>query len=47
LESCRRHGINPQEYLHDVLSGLPSMTNQQTHQLTPANWLAARRKVAA
>ncbi len=30
LESCKRHGINPQEYLCDVLSRLPSMTNQQT-----------------
>jgi len=43
LESCKRHGINPQEYLHDVLSRLPSMTNQQTRSLTPAAWLAAAR----
>jgi len=47
LACCRRHGINPQEYLHDVLTRLPSMTNQQTHTLTPANWLAARRAKAA
>ena len=43
LESCKRHGINPQEYLHDVLLRLPSMTNQQTRSLTPAAWLAAAR----
>jgi hypothetical protein len=43
VESCKRYGINPQEYLRDVLSRLPSMTNQQTHTLTPANWAAARR----
>jgi len=47
LENCRRLGINPQEYLLDVLTRLPTMTNQHTHELTPANWLAARRKIAA
>ena len=47
LENCKRQGINPREYLHDVLSRLPSMTNQQTQSLTPANWLAARRKAQA
>ena len=47
LESCKRHGINPQEYLRDLLSRLPSMTNQQTRSLTPANWLKERRKSKA
>ena len=47
LENCRRLGINPQEYLYDVLSRLPTMTNWQTHELTPANWLAARQRQAA
>jgi transposase len=47
LESCKRHGINPEEYLRDVLGRLPSMTNQQTWELTPVNWLAARQKMAA
>ena len=47
LESCKRHGINPQLYLHDVLRRLPSMTNQQTRQLTPANWLAAKSAAQA
>ena len=47
LENCKRQGINPREYLHDVLSRLPSMTNQQTRSLTPRNWLAARRKAQA
>ncbi len=47
LENCKRQGINPREYLHDVLSQLPAMTNQQTQSLTPANWLAARRKAQA
>lgn len=47
LENCRRLGINPQEYMHDVLTRLPTTTNWHTHELTPANWLAARRKQAA
>ena len=47
LESCKRHGINQAEYLRDVLERLPSMTNQQTWELLPVNWLAARRKQAA
>jgi hypothetical protein len=40
MENCKRLGINPRDYLCDVLSRIPSMTNQQTRSLTPANWLA-------
>src|ERR1700704_7110269 len=29
IQSCRRYGINPQEYLTDVLQRLPSMTSSQ------------------
>lgn len=47
LENCKRQGVNPQEYLVDVLTRLPEMTNQQTHELTPAAWAAARRKAKA
>lgn len=47
LESCKRRGINPQEYLRDVLARLPSMKITQVGQLTPANWLAARQAKAA
>jgi transposase len=47
LENCKRLGINPREYLCDVLSRLPAMTNRQTASLTPANWLAARSKIRA
>ena len=42
LESCRMLGINPQDYLLDVLPRLPTMTNQTAKLYTPANWLAAR-----
>jgi transposase len=38
IQSCRRRGINPQEYLTDVLQRLPSMTNQQVKDLVPSRW---------
>jgi hypothetical protein len=38
IQSCRRYGINPQEYLTDVLHRLPSMTSSQVRELLPANW---------
>jgi transposase len=44
LGSCRRHAINPLEYLTDILKRLPSATNQQIEQLTPAAWAKARKK---
>lgn len=46
LGSCRRHGVNPHEYLSDVLSRLPSATNHQIAQLTPAAWAKAKRAQA-
>lgn len=47
LENCRKLGINPQEYLKDVLSRLPSMKMKDVDQLLPAKWLEARKKAAA
>jgi transposase len=38
IQSCRRYGINTQEYLTDVLHRLPSMTTSQVPELLPANW---------
>jgi transposase len=38
IQSCRRYGINPQEYLTDVLHRLPSMTSSQVPELLPAVW---------
>jgi transposase len=38
IQSCRRYGINPQEYLTDVLQRLPSMTTSRVRDLLPANW---------
>lgn len=42
VESCRRRGLDPRAYLHDVLSRLPRYTNHNVHQLTPENWAKAR-----
>jgi hypothetical protein len=38
LLSCRRRGINPQNYLTDVLGRLPSMKITQIQELLPAYW---------
>jgi len=47
LENCKREGINPQEYLYDVLSRRPTTPLDQLDQLTPAKWAEQhRRKVA-
>ena len=42
IQSCRRYGINPQEYLTDVLRRLPSMTAGQVRELLPHRWKAAQ-----
>lgn len=42
VENCRRLGINPKEYLTDVLTRLPAMLAKDAITLTPANWLKAR-----
>jgi transposase len=38
IQSCRRRGINPQEYLTDVLQRLPSMKIAEVKELTPSRW---------
>ncbi len=42
LASCARMGIDPREYLHDVLERIPAHPINQVHELTPRNWRAAR-----
>ncbi len=44
IESCRRRGIDPYEYLRDVLTRLPTSTNWQIKDLTPEAWAKARRR---
>jgi hypothetical protein len=38
IESCRRRGLNPQEYLTDFLGRLPGLTTHQLEPLLPGNW---------
>jgi transposase len=47
IETCKKLGINPADYLSDVLARLPELTNHQARELTPAKWLSARRREAA
>lgn len=43
IECCRRRGINPFEYLRDVLTRLPHATNWTVAELTPENWAKANQ----
>ena len=38
IGSCERRGINPFEYIHDVLERIPSMKASEQYKLTPQNW---------
>ena len=38
VSSCEMAGVNPQEYLTDVLIRIQSHPAKQKHQLLPANW---------
>ena len=42
IGSCRRRGLNPQDYLTDVLRRLPTTKITEISTLTPAHWQPAR-----
>jgi hypothetical protein len=42
LGSCRRHGINPNDYLKDLFTRLPATKIAQINQFTPAAWGKAK-----
>ena len=42
IESCRKRGIDPLAYLRDIFTRLPSATNWQIKDLTPAAWAAGK-----
>jgi transposase len=42
VQTCRNLGINPQEYLEDVLRRIMGHPAKQIHDLLPDNWLAAK-----
>jgi transposase len=43
LGSCRRHGLNPAEYLQAVFERLPKAKTSEVPALTPAAWAKAKR----
>lgn len=47
IENCRRLEVNPYDYLRDVLTRLPTMTNQQTHTVTPQAWAREQAQAKA
>ena len=42
LGSCRRHGINPFDYLNDLFTRLPAAKITQIKEFTPAAWAEAK-----
>jgi len=44
LGSCRRHGLNPFDYLKDLFTRLPSAKIAQIKEFTPAAWARAKAK---
>ena len=44
IENCRRLRIDPFNYLRDLLTRLPHMTNWQTKDVTPGAWAKARKQ---
>ena len=47
LGSCRRHGINPFDYLKDLFTRLPAAKITQIKEFTPAAWAKAKAKEKA
>src|ERR1017187_677170 len=47
LGSCRRHGINPFDYLKDLFTRLPSAKITQIKEFTPAAWIKAKEQLVA
>jgi transposase len=43
IETCRKLGINPADYLHDVLAALPTMRQSEASNWTPAQWNAHQK----
>jgi hypothetical protein len=45
--SCRRHGINPFDYLRDLLARLPVAKITQIRKFLPSEWVNARERTVA
>ena len=46
IEACRSRGIDPQTYLREVLTRLPTLTNRQIKDVTPEAWAKALQPIA-
>jgi transposase len=44
IENCRQHGIDPYAYLRETLTQLPTLTNRQVAQWTPAAYAQRQRE---
>lgn len=44
MSTCRRHGVNPSEYLKDVLQSLTENPNVDLDSLLPHNWKARKER---
>lgn len=44
LGSCRRHGVNPFDYLKDLCARLPTAMITEVKWFTPAAWARANAK---
>ena len=42
IETCRKLGINPADYLRDLFEALPTMVQKEVTDWTPAKWEASR-----
>jgi hypothetical protein len=47
LGSCRRHGINPFDYLKDLFTRLPAAKITQIKEFTPAAWVKTQTQHCA
>jgi transposase len=47
IQSCRGLGINPREYLEDVMRRLMAHNSQKLHELLPDQWSDNRKKFFA
>ena len=42
VQTCRGLGINPREYLEDVMRRIMGHNSQKLHELLPVQWLKSR-----
>jgi IS66 C-terminal element len=42
VASCRLHGIDPQQYLDEVMRALPDWPKERYLELSPKHWAATR-----